>query len=117
VRALVHGPGTAVVLVCVAASVALGASGCATTTIRSGQPPGRTAPGYDERWQAGFVFGSVRRVRPHHLDQICPKGWAEIRVAADPFTILAGAFTLFVYSPSRLTVVCARQPGDDEFAF
>jgi len=102
-------------LVCLAA--ALSASACATTTIRSGEPPGKTAPGYDERWQPGFAFGTVRSARPHHLDQLCPRGWAEIRVEADPFTILAGAVTLFVYSPSRITVVCARQPGDDEVAF
>ena len=33
------------------------------------------------------------------------------------FTLLAGAVTLFIYSPSRVTVVCAKQPGDDELAF
>jgi hypothetical protein len=96
---------------------ALLASGCATSTLRSGEPPGRTAPGYDERWQPGLLFGTVPSRRPHDLQRLCPKGWAEIRVAADPFTILAGAITLFVYSPSRVTVVCARQPGDEDFAF
>ena len=93
------------------------ATGCATTTIRSGEPPGKTAQGYDERWQPGFVFGTIPSAPAHDLDQLCPRGWAEIRVEADPFTILAGAITLFLYSPSRVTVVCARQPGDDEFAF
>jgi hypothetical protein len=99
------------------ALLAVATSGCATTTLRSGEPPGKTAPGYDEHWQSGFVFGTVPSARARELGQLCPKGWAEIRVAADPFTILAGAVTLFMYSPSRVTVVCARQPGDDAVAF
>jgi hypothetical protein len=91
--------------------------GCATTTLRSGEPPGRTAAGYDERWRTGYLFGTVQSVEAYDLGQVCPKGWAEVRVAADPFTILAGLVTLFIYSPSRVTVVCARQPGDDELSF
>lgn len=92
-------------------------AGCATTTLRSGEPPGRTAAGFDQRWQAGFLFGTVRGTRRYELSQACPHGWAEIRVEPDPFTLLAGAMTLFIYSPSRVTVVCARQPGDEELAF
>ncbi|HYQ14875.1 MAG TPA: hypothetical protein VEQ58_03935 [Polyangiaceae bacterium] len=99
------------------ACVALSLLGCATTTLRSGEPPGRTAAGYDERWHGGFLFGTVRDVDGYQLGQVCPKGWAEIRVEADPFTILAGMLTLFMYSPSRVTVVCARQPGDEELSF
>jgi hypothetical protein len=91
--------------------------GCATTTLRSGEPPGKTAAGYDERWHPSFLFGTVHSSRGYDLGHLCPKGWAEIRVEADPFTILAGAVTLFLYSPSRVTVVCARQPGDDELSF
>jgi len=98
-----------------AVSIALG--GCATTTLRSGEPPGRTAAGYDERWHTGFLFGTLQSSEPYELTRLCPRGWAEIRVGADPFTILAGAATLFVYSPSRVTVVCARQPGDDQLSF
>ena len=92
-------------------------AGCATTTLRSGEPPGKTAAGYDERWHPGFLFGTSQSVDAYDLGQACPKGWAEIRIGADPFTILAGVVTLFVYSPSRVTVVCARQPGDDELSF
>lgn len=95
----------------------LAETGCATTTLRSGEPPGKTAAGYDERWQSAFVFGTVHGGRGHDLARACPKGWAEVRVEADPFTILAGAFTLFLYSPSRITVVCARQPGDEAVDF
>lgn len=91
--------------------------GCATSTLRSGEPPGRTAPGLDEKWHASFLFGTVRGTQRYDLAEACPQGWAEIRVEPDPFTLLAGAATLFFYSPSRVTVVCARQPGDDELAF
>src|SRR5689334_3780039 len=90
---------------------------CATTTLRSGEAPGRTAAGYDERWHPGFLFGTVRGKERYDLARLCPRGWAEIRVAADPFTVLAGAVTLFVYSPSRITVVCARQAGDENLSF
>jgi hypothetical protein len=31
--------------------------------------------------------------------------------------VLASMVTLFVYSPSRVTVVCARQPGDETLAW
>ena len=99
------------------ALLALMLVGCAQTTLRSGEPPGKTAAGYDERWHPGFLFGTVREVDAYDLGRVCPKGWAEIRVEADPFTVLAGLFTLFLYSPSRVTVVCARQPGDEELAF
>ncbi|RYZ08941.1 MAG: hypothetical protein EOO73_06520 [Myxococcales bacterium] len=101
----------------IALSAALACAGCATTTLRSGEAPGRTAAGYDERWHPGFLFGTVRGKEPYDLSRLCPNGWAEIRVAADPFTVLAGAVTLFMYSPSRITVVCARQAGDETLAF
>lgn len=96
---------------------AVACAGCATTTVRSGEAPGRAAPGYDERWHPGFLFGTVRGKARYDLSRVCPNGWAEIRVAADPFTFLAGALTLFVYSPSRVTVVCARRAGDETLAF
>jgi hypothetical protein len=92
-------------------------AGCATTTVRSGEPPGKTAAGFEERWHPGFLFGTVRGFARYDLKQACPNGWAEIRVEPDPFTMLAGAVTLFIYSPSRVTVVCAKQPGDDQLSF
>jgi hypothetical protein len=97
--------------------VSLMACGCATSTVRSGEPPGKTAAGLDEKWHAGFLFGTVRGLERFELSRACPNGWAEIRIAPDPFTLLAGAMTLFIYSPSRVTVVCARRPGDEELSF
>jgi hypothetical protein len=99
------------------ASLALATLGCATTTLRSGEPPGKTAAGLNEKWHPAFLFGAIRGIDRYELMQACPHGWAEIRVEPDPFTLLAGAVTLFIYSPSRVTVVCARRPGDEELAF
>src|SRR5439155_5138163 len=58
-------------------------AGCATTTVRSGEPPGKTAAGFDERWHPGFLFGTVRGVHRYDLKQACPQGWAEIRIEPD----------------------------------
>ena len=98
-------------------ALVLALCGCATSTLRSGEPPGKTAAGLNERWHAGFLFGTVRGLERYDLASACPNGWAEIRIEPDPFTILAGALTLFIYSPSRVTVVCARRPGDEELSF
>lgn len=86
---------------------ALALSGCAATTVRSGKPPGAIAAGYDERWYPAFLFGALPLRDAENLEQICRGGWAEVRLRPDPFTALAGLLTLFVYSPSRLTIVCA----------
>jgi hypothetical protein len=90
---------------------ALLCSGCASTTLRSGKPPGAVAPNYDDRWHPAFLFGLVAFRENYDLSRICRDGWAEVRVRPDPFTALAGLLTLFVYSPSRLTIVCAGPDG------
>jgi hypothetical protein len=89
----------------------LGCAGCASTTLRSGKPPGEVAANYDERWHPTFLFGLVALRERYDLSQICRQGWAEVRVHPDPFTALAGLLTLFVYSPSRLTIICADARG------
>lgn len=90
---------------------ALFGCGCASTTLRSGKPPGAVAPDYDERWHPSFLFGLVAFREKYDLSRICRDGWAEVRLHPDPFTALAGLLTLFVYSPSRLTIVCAGPSG------
>lgn len=82
-------------------------SGCASTTLRSGKPPGQVPARYDERWHPAFLFGLVPVHDRYDLSKICRSGWSEVRLRSDPFTALAGLLTLFVYSPSRLTIVCA----------
>jgi hypothetical protein len=85
--------------------------GCTGTTLRSGTPPGVAPSGYDRRWHSSFLFGAIDIHGPYALSRICPKGWSEVQVGPDEFTILAGLFTLFIYSPSRVTVVCTAVPG------
>lgn len=90
-------------------AIALLFCGCASTTLRSGKPPGEVPPQYDERWHPSFLFGLVPVHERYDLFRICRTGWSEVRVRPDPFTALAGLLTLFVYSPSRLTIVCAAE--------
>ena len=84
--------------------------GCATTTVRSGRPPRDVPSGYEERWHSAFLWGAVPGGAPYDLAQICPHGWSQVILARDPFTLLAGLVTLFIYSPARVTIVCAG-PG------
>jgi hypothetical protein len=86
-------------------------AGCAATTVRSGRPPLDLAPGYDERWHSAFLWGVVPAGAPYDMAKICPSGWAQVTVARDPFTLLAGVLTLFIYSPSRVSIVCALPGG------
>lgn len=85
-------------------------SGCAETRLYSGMPPGEPPRGYDEHWHTAFAFGLVDGSGEYDLDALCPGGWSEISIAPDFFTVLAGAITLFVYTPNRLTIICARVP-------
>ena len=107
-----------------ACALLLGATlptGCAATTVRSGRPPLDLAPGYDERWHSAFFWGVVPAGTPYNLARICPSGWSQVTVARDPFTLLASVLTLFIYSPSRVSIVCAipggpRLPPPDGYA-
>jgi hypothetical protein len=91
-----------------ASLLALGLLGCAETRVYSGLPPGDPPAGYERRWHSSFLFGTANGNGPYDLDRLCPSGWSELQIAPDFFTIAAGVATLFLYTPSRLTVVCAR---------
>jgi hypothetical protein len=84
--------------------------GCAETRLYSGHPPGDTAAGYDARFHDAYLFGSVDGEGPYALSRICPSGWSEIRIAPDFFTAVLSVTTLFLYTPNRLTIVCAGEP-------
>ena len=43
--------------------------------------------------------------------EICPQGWSQVTVGWDPFTLLASVLTLFIYTPGRITIVCAVPGG------
>ncbi|HET9931521.1 MAG TPA: hypothetical protein VFQ35_12565 [Polyangiaceae bacterium] len=94
-----------------AAWLALTCFGCASTRAFSGKPPGRTARDYDARWHSALLFGGVSLSRPYDLAQICRHGWSEVRVEPDTFTFAVTLATLFIYTPSRVTVVCAAPSG------
>lgn len=89
----------------------LACMGCAATTVHSGRPPLDLAPGYDERWQSAFLWGAVPLSGPYDLAKICPNGWSQVTLGRDPLTLLAGVLSLFIYSPSRVTIVCAGPGG------
>ena len=85
--------------------------GCAATTVHSGRPPLDLADGYDERWHSAFLWGIVPAGGPYDMAKICPAGWSQVTVTRDPFTLLVGVLTLFIYSPSRVSIVCALPGG------
>ncbi len=96
------------ILVVVSASL----FGC-STTIRSGLPPGHVAPGYDERWNHGFVVGLIDASGPHDLARICPAGWAEVRTETSILNAFVQYATLAIYAPQSVTIVCAGAGRDD----
>jgi hypothetical protein len=91
-------------------TLALAASGCAETRLYSGRPPGDTAAGYNARFHDAYFFGTTDGEAPYELERICPSGWSEIRIAPDFFSAVLSVATLFVYTPNRLTIVCAGEP-------
>ncbi len=86
-------------------------AGCCATTVRSGRPPQDVPSGYDERWHSQFFWGVVPASDPYDLARICPGGWSQVTVARDPFTLIVGLVTLFIYAPARVTIVCAVPGG------
>jgi hypothetical protein len=82
-------------------------TGCYTSTVRSGLPPGRVAPALDGAYHQGFLFGLVEATGPHDLTRACPEGWAVIETVTDPLDAAVSLLTLFIITPQRVTVVCA----------
>lgn len=87
---------------------ALLATGCIQTHVYSGLPPGDPPKGYEDRWHVSYLFGLKEGSGPYNLDQLCPDGWSELTVTPDFFTSVAGLMTLYLYTPNRVTIVCAR---------
>ncbi|HTQ02400.1 MAG TPA: hypothetical protein VMI54_01035 [Polyangiaceae bacterium] len=88
--------------------VATALTGCAATHLYSGLPPGDPPRGYESRWHSSYFFGTTEGRGPYDLGRLCPSGWSEIDLEPDFFTTAAEAVTLFLYTPTRLTIVCAR---------
>src|SRR6185436_3366171 len=83
-------------------------TGCAETRLYSGLPPGDPAAGFHGRWHVSYLLGTTEGSGPYDLDRLCPDGWSEIYLNADFFTSVAQVMALFLYTPNRLTIVCAR---------
>lgn len=90
----------------VLAVVALASTGCFRTTVRAGAPPGASPDGYHERWHSGWVGGLVEGSGPHHLDELCPGGWAEIDTKTEPVDLAVMLTTIFIYTPQVITIAC-----------
>jgi len=89
-------------------SLALFGSGCVETRMYSGLPPGDPPDGYENRWHHAYLFGLAEGSGPYDLKKLCPSSWSEITVTPDFFTTIAGLATLYLYTPNRVTIVCAR---------
>jgi len=85
--------------------------GCVATRLYSGLPPGTPPKGHDHRWHVSYLFGTMQGTKPYDLARLCPQGWSELVVAPDVFTSLAGLVTLYLYTPTRVTIVCAERPS------
>jgi len=88
--------------------VALLATGCIETHLYSGLPPGDPPKGHENRWHVSYLFGLVEGSGPYDLGKLCRSGWSEITVTPDFFTSVAGLATLYLYTPNRVTIICAR---------
>lgn len=84
--------------------------GCYRVRVQSGLPPGETAPGQEDRWYHAFLLGLAEPQGPIQLSELCPGGWAELEEQSDFLTGAVAVGTLGLYTPHRLTIVCAR-PG------
>ncbi len=88
-------------------ALALFATGCFRSTVRSGQPPGDPAESLEDRWHSGWLGGAVEASGPHDLARACPHGWSQIDTKTDASQGLITLLTLTLYSPQTVTVVCA----------
>ncbi len=86
--------------------LALSATGCFRTTIRSGTTPGASPPGYHERWHSGYIGGLIEGSGPHELGQLCPGGWSQIDTKTEPVDLALTITTSLIYTPQVVTVAC-----------
>jgi hypothetical protein len=82
------------------------ASGCYTTTLRSGKPAGEPAPDADGHWHSGILTGGVDVSGAYDLKQLCPNGWAEIETETSVFNQVVELATLRLYAPQTVSVRC-----------
>jgi len=98
------------------AALALGASGCYSTTIKNGKPVGEAPLEGDHRWHHGFVGGTSEASGPYQLSKICPDGWAEIETETSFSNGLLDVVTFGLYNPQTVEVKCEAKPNRRETA-
>jgi hypothetical protein len=89
--------------------LALCATGCFRTTVKSGLPMGHAPIEYDNKWHGGLVSGIVELSGPYDLSKVCPKGWAAIHTETSFLNGLVQGITLNIYSPQSITITCAAR--------
>lgn len=88
------------------------ASGCYTTTVRSGKPPGDATAEYSGKWHSGVIWGIAELSGPYNLSEVCPNGWAEITTETSFVNGLVDGITSGIYNPQSVTVRCAVGGGE-----
>ena len=83
------------------------ASGCYTTTVRSGKPPVDATAEYDGKWHSGVVWGIAELSGPYDLSEVCPNGWSEITTETSFVNGLVDGITSGIYNPQSVTIRCA----------
>jgi len=89
------------------AATAFVASGCHTTTLRSGKPAAEAPLEANERWHSGFLSGTQEASGPYDLERICPNGWSEIRTETSFANGVVEVMTVGLYNPQTVDVKCA----------
>ena len=85
----------------------LSAGACFRTTIKNGNPVGRTPIEYDEKWHSGLIFGIAELSGPYDLQKACSQGWSEIHTETDLAAGFVTAITSNIYTPQRVTIRCS----------
>jgi hypothetical protein len=85
--------------------------GCFEASIHSGRPPGDVPRSHDHRWHHGFLLGALESSAAYDLSAICPRGWSEVHSESDSLQVFLAIFTLGIYTPQNVTIVCAAPPG------
>lgn len=90
-------------------ALGLVASGCYTTTIRSGRPPGDVSFVADDKWHSGFLSGTQEASGPYAMDELCPHGWATIETRTSFANGLVEHAAFHIYNPQTVKVTCAAE--------
>jgi hypothetical protein len=85
-------------------------SACYRTVIRDGSPRGDAPVLFEHAWHHGFLFGIGEiPATGYRLDDLCPQGWAEIKVYTSGLNALIAAVlgASAIYSPQTISLHCA----------